>query len=79
MDNEVCVHVLRSSEFGCGECFHLSNHCRNLFSLNCWEVRVTHCYREGNMATDKLANLGADQVASMLFFNNPTWDIVRIL
>lgn len=47
--------------------------------MNCWEVRVTHCYREGNKVADKLANSGVDQVASILFFNNPLGDIVNLL
>lgn len=35
---------------------HLINQCKKLLEDRDWQVRLTHCYREANRATDWLVN-----------------------
>ncbi|KAL2896029.1 hypothetical protein RDABS01_037813, partial [Bienertia sinuspersici] len=53
--------VLQNDEYVGGECFHILNHCRNCIRNPTWEVRLEHCYREGNKVADWLANRGVTQ------------------
>lgn len=58
MDNKACVEVIQISSHHGGECVHLLTACRALILSDGWEVRLSHCYREGNKVTDRLANIG---------------------
>ncbi|KAL2932928.1 hypothetical protein RDABS01_016047 [Bienertia sinuspersici] len=40
MDNQACIQMLSSEEYGGGECHHLLNQCRKLLSDNQWEVQL---------------------------------------
>lgn len=41
-----------------GECAHLIQQCRTLLDSPDWKTYIAHVYREGNRATDWLANHG---------------------
>ncbi|KAL2932186.1 hypothetical protein RDABS01_037596, partial [Bienertia sinuspersici] len=71
MDNKACIEVLNNPDYQGGECFHIINHCRKLLALNSWEVKLTHCYREGNRVADKLANIGVAQSDLLIFHQSP--------
>uniref|UniRef100_A0A2C9UGX9 Uncharacterized protein n=1 Tax=Manihot esculenta TaxID=3983 RepID=A0A2C9UGX9_MANES len=49
--------------------------CRNLISHS-WQVRVTHCYREANTVTDKLANIAIDGPKRLEFMSSPPRAVV---
>lgn len=55
-----CLQVIQNDDFQGGECHHIINHCRFLLKEEDWEVRLVHCYREGNRAADWLANQGVE-------------------
>lgn len=58
MDNEACVHVIKSSAIHVSEAYHITNECRKLIAMADWEVHLQHCYIDGNKVADKLANMG---------------------
>ncbi|KAL2927651.1 hypothetical protein RDABS01_019982 [Bienertia sinuspersici] len=58
LDSLTCTQILRENHYNGGECVHIISNCKQLMMLEDWEVRVEHCYREGNKAIDWLANVG---------------------
>ncbi|KAL2899374.1 hypothetical protein RDABS01_024456 [Bienertia sinuspersici] len=79
MDNKACIQILNNKEYQGGECYHIINHCRALLEADVWEVRLIHCYREGNKVADKLANIGVTQLDNLLFHVNPPSEIIPLL
>ncbi|KAL2934770.1 hypothetical protein RDABS01_017889 [Bienertia sinuspersici] len=79
MDNEACVEVLKNPHYQGGECYHLINRCRQLLNSNTWDIRLIHCYREGNKVKNKLAILGVNQVYRLLVHHSPPNEIVSLL
>ncbi|KAL2937063.1 hypothetical protein RDABS01_020512 [Bienertia sinuspersici] len=52
MDNQACIQSIQSEEYVGGECFHILNLCRNIIKQTNWNVKLEHCYREGNRVAD---------------------------
>jgi len=49
----------------------LTKQCHELLHIYGWEVRVSHCYREANRATDALATMGVDDPRFLVILNSP--------
>lgn len=58
---------------------HLLNTCWSLLASSEWEVRLSHCYREGNKVADRLANIGVLQEVHVVFFAAPPPEITTLL
>lgn len=56
MNNQAVVWALNGTEQYGGECSHVIEQCRKNLNSPDWEVKVIHCYSEGNRAADWLAN-----------------------
>lgn len=44
-----------------------------------WEVRVIHCFREGNKVAHKVANIGVVQAEDLVHVDAPPHDITQLL
>ena len=79
MDNKACIEAIQNANLHGGECVHLLSTCRSLIQSEHWEVRMAHCYREGNKVADRLANMGVVQRISMMYHEAPPPDISTLL
>ena len=79
MDNQACIEGIKNADYQGGECFHILNKCRRLISSFNFHFRIVHCYREGNVVPDKLANLGVELIERFVLFEAPPHDITPLL
>lgn len=79
MHNLACIQVIQSEEFQGGQCHHIINHCRYLVKKEDWEVKLVHCYREGNRAADWLANRGVEFDGNLHLLEDAPTPLGRIL
>lgn len=70
LDNLACVTMIKKQDWGQNECSHMLKRCINLIHQDDWEVRISHIYREGNQAADRLANHGVTQLLPISFFSS---------
>ncbi|KAL9241913.1 hypothetical protein vseg_015970 [Gypsophila vaccaria] len=56
MDNSPCVDFFRSDQLLSNNLHPLVQRCRELLTLNGWEVHINHVFREANRAADWLDN-----------------------
>lgn len=49
LDNQACVEALKNQDYQGGECCHILKKCRTLINDPVWEIKIVHCYREGNL------------------------------
>lgn len=79
MDYQACVEALKNQEYQGGECLHIIQKCCSLIKCVDWEVKIIHCYREGNKMVDKLANVGVNLENKLVYFEAPLSKIISLL
>ncbi|KAL2934347.1 hypothetical protein RDABS01_017466, partial [Bienertia sinuspersici] len=79
MDNKACIQSIQSEAYTGGEYFHILNFCRNIIKQTNWNVKLEHCYREGNWVADWLTNKGVEQEARILIFQDISLKLGRLL
>lgn len=79
MDNKACIEVLNNDDYQGGECFYMLQQYRHIISHYDSNIRILHCYREGNKVADKLANVGVVQEEKIVYFNVPPHKITSLI
>lgn len=75
MDNKACIEALQNDQLLGGEYVHLLSVCRNIISSFGNNIRMFHCYREGNKVADRLANVGIVRIEGITYFDVPPIEI----
>lgn len=68
VDSEVVVRMLVEETPTKFPYIRTIRRCESLIARRGWEVKIGHCYREGNRAVDWLANYGVDSSEKLVMF-----------
>ncbi|KAL0004564.1 hypothetical protein SO802_012125 [Lithocarpus litseifolius] len=78
VDASSVVSLLANATETNSEFASLVDDCRNMLK-RIPQVRLKHCYREGNKCADRLARLGTDMEESYVIFDAPPTVVVPLL
>lgn len=78
-DNQACIEAFSKVGHQGGECAHIITRCKMMLAATDWEVRIVHCFREGNRVADNLANIGVTQSEALVYFDAPPQAITQLL
>jgi len=79
VDSRVVVTLLTTMGFRRSEYHGLIHQCRTLLAWECWETRITHCFREANQVADRLANIGVQGSPGVTMYSRPPREVHEAL
>ncbi|GAU51253.1 hypothetical protein TSUD_412460, partial [Trifolium subterraneum] len=78
VDSEVLVMATKKDGTGCTMSWNIMRRIRALLDLN-WEVRIKHIFCEGNRCADVLANMGCNQDAVWMPYQESPAELLQVL
>ena len=78
-DSTIVVGVLNGTMVCNARHYAVIQRCKDLLQDGNWEVKVFHCYREGNQVADTLVNLGIGLCCDFVYFNEPPREVAASL
>ncbi|GKD78249.1 non-LTR retroelement reverse transcriptase [Tanacetum coccineum] len=79
VDSQVVVRLMEGEIIRHNPAFYTVKKCRNLLKSLDREVKLEHCFREANRATNWLANHGCEQEKRLCMFDSPPLDLGSII
>ena len=79
LDSIVVTGMLKGTMDWRPEHTSLLQQCKTLITDSDWEVHISHCYREANKVTDRLANMGIGIETGIIFYQSPPMEIKDVL